>query len=826
MVYEQTPVMTLRSDRNVLESSLQNQIAIPRNIISAISDGKDHSLMDFLARPQFLATVTWTTAAAAGSFLTGYDLPSFPLTLRVFAAKVVGHQFFRGTTVIRIMINAQRFQAGRLLMTWMPLVKQNETKYNDTKFLTYFTQRPRAEFDLSTDTEVVMKIPYVHPALAFDLGSGFNDAGRLDFVVYGALSSGSVQVNVYVSFEDVELGYANEPGTFIAQSGRVPVVRRSRPKIDPSDAEAKDMKVSPVSSMLSSLATTARFGTQIPLISSVAGPVAWAASLAANAAHAFGYSKPLMLAPRMKTYSQTDTHRMNCDGAHMAVNMGLFEDNRVRHAPGFAGTDVDEMAISNIVGTYAYCFTINWPSTSVEGVPLLSAYPLSPNTVGPATRTAIVGGTSSTVYDLIPLSYLASLFYLYRGSIKIKFKVVKTEFHSGRLRFNYALNSVQGAGNNPPYSSANVHSTIIDLRDSTEFEFTIPYGSSTPYLPYYSPYAAINLYVETPLLAPPTVANNVDILVEIAGADDFEFASPLPFSLTPWTTALGPVEAQSGHVSDAGGLTEQLSEPVPVGGASTIQDSGDSSEHCIGEKILSLRQLLKRHTRFMALARIWGQVTTGTNWYQLPDVTLHPASIVLPNPIQAGPTVTSAMCHPDYFTFFGVLFAQHRGSIRLSHELPSTPRNTMGTNTAYPATSSSWPDVKSSPLKLSLVRRSATDNIFPTITSVNSFLPDRSGTCNTSCEDIQVPYYSQTVSSINLIGPWVTFGAPVVPTKGPKFCLPSCTNVLVTSNLWATGTSPTVPAYSYLKRAIGEDFSFGYFTGTYPLVGVTRFNTA
>lgn len=822
---EQTPVLEIKNDRKELEAGFQQFENLTSTLKGTLTDGTMHDIKDFLARPRMLKTFNWDTTNTRGSLLSSVKLPLDPLTDRLFASKVAGFAFFRATMVVKCMINTQRFQAGRMLMHWTPLVDQNSTKYIDTNRLIYRTQRPRVEFDVSTDTEVVMKIPYVHPCLAFDLTTGYNNAGILDIVVYSPLTSSDANGNLYFSFEDVELEFATEPGTLIAQAGNTRAYRkRRRPQVDPGDAEADDMGVRPVSSMLSALATTARFGTQIPLISSVAGPVSWAAGIAAKAAHAFGYAKPLNLAPRIRTINQPDTHRINCDGAHMAVNLGVFEDNKISHLPGFAGTDVDEMAISSVIGTYAYYNNYTWTTTNAEGDRIINNFALRPNGITPlVTQQTITGNLSQNVYHDIPVSYVGRMFSLYRGSFKVKFKVVKTEFHSGRLRLNYYLASDISGGGSPSQTSGNVHSTIFDLRESTEFEVVMPFAAATPYLPVDVSYARFNLFVETPLRAVGDVSNSVDIIMEMAAADDFEFAAPAATTFTPVTSVTTVLEAQSGANEP---LQKEISPSETIGGTTENVVTTCEAENCVGEKILSFRQLLKRHTICLKLCL---QQLAFYDWSFTPDYVFSPYAMPLPNIYDAGGYAGSAAdtCwwQPDYFTLVGVLYTMMRGSVRLSVNDDGPLAYTYG-NTVVPSVNMAGPINNGSAVVANNTQlyHDAFNGDYPFGRLVTDRFNDRAAAAayNTNYPDIQMPYYNRTHSSIVPVGPRLQQnGEGSLSFKGPKWCRLPKISTRVRSRVENKGATLNW-SYREITRAIGEDFSFGYFTGTYPTTQIVK----
>jgi len=56
---------------------------------------------------------------------------------------------------------------------------------------------------------MTMKIPYIHPRLAFDLSNGYGHHGAFGLFVYAPLLYGTgtttVDYTIWVSFEDVQL---------------------------------------------------------------------------------------------------------------------------------------------------------------------------------------------------------------------------------------------------------------------------------------------------------------------------------------------------------------------------------------------------------------------------------------------------------------------------------------------------------------------------------------------------------------------------------------------------------------------------------------------
>ncbi len=77
--------------------------------------------------------------------------------------------------------------------------------------------------------------------------------------------------------------------------------------------------------------------------------------------------------------------------------------------PGFAGTDLDEMTFSHIVGIPAFITSFNWAAQGT-GTLLYTADlgPLSSSLI--TTNTVSYNGFTTKTYDVPPLSYFAPMF--------------------------------------------------------------------------------------------------------------------------------------------------------------------------------------------------------------------------------------------------------------------------------------------------------------------------------------------------------------------------------------------------------------------------------
>jgi hypothetical protein len=351
-------------------------------------------------------------------------------------------------------------------------------------------------------------------------------------------------------------------------------------------------------------------------------------------------------------------------------------------------------------------------------------------------------------------------------------------------------------------NTSGIYREIFDLRLANEFVVTVPYVSNTPYKLYNENTGAVSLIVETPLRAPSTVSSSVAILVEVCGGPDYELAVPRPTAYTPVIPGLssGPGFAEMLEEAPLPSIEEEILHPQALGegSVSTSTDSSQLSKHesltgeidsggivpsalCIGERILSTRQLLKRF-------QIFTSPYTGSLQGPLFSVT--------PNQVRINqfPSATGlSVRYPvDYFDYIGLLFGYRRGSIRIKFNTqPVTPSGTYSTQFKY----------KAFRLKDTVVRHTAVATT--TYDLIGMLGHAASSEISNSGIEIQCPHYGKVPSYVNL--PQVLGASPAAVSD-----YNSSESLLIHtfSQIYAA------PFY----RATGDDFSFGYFLCTTPIV--------
>jgi len=171
------------------------------------------------------------------------------------------------------------------------------------------------------------------------------------------------------------------------------------------------------------------------------------------------------------------------------------------------------------------------------------------------------------------------------------FKIVKTEFHSGRLAVAF-FPAVPGQGDSRTLAQTDyVNREIIDVRDANIFTIVVPFISESPYRTTDSandgPIGTLSIFVLDPLVAPASVSSSVSIILEAAGGPDIEFAFPST------TRNLVPVFDATPQM----GVTPETNEcrliSTNIGNTMMVRDDFINSGACIGERISSFRTLLK-----------------------------------------------------------------------------------------------------------------------------------------------------------------------------------------------------------------------------------------
>jgi hypothetical protein len=781
LVTDKLTMTTLISNTTPVAARPSNTVAMDSGLMQGMSDGDTHSIKEFLARPVIVRNGDWLSTMATSTGLTNVQIPlDIIQASKTISQKISGFYGFRAKAVIRLQVNCNRFQQGRLCMYFFPQQDVSKRKYNNVNgSVFYWTQLPRIDFDAATDTEVVLEVPYVSPYLALDTTTGQGTVGIVNVVVYSPLvaASGelSAEYTVWAHFEDVELLFPT-----VSNNAVVPQAGGTRRMRVGASVEDESPTEGPISSQLIKISKATNILGEIPLLSSIATPASWLSNVLARSASAMGFSVPLNLEHAAQYQQRTFSKAINVSGSDNSINMALAEDNHLELLPSFASSGVDEMSFHYSLSIPTFIATITWVDTAT---PLNTLYGLG---TGPNSFRF----PNAQGFDTTPTSYLANLFRYWKGSFKFKLKFVKTEFHSGRLLIAF----VPGYTTLPVPSlttanAAYLHKDVIDIRSLTEYEFVVPWVANRPMLECQTSSGGLYISVLNELRHPDTVNNSIQIIVEQSCCDDFQFAVPNNALLIPYTSA--PSTYPQGGEALIGQM-DKSSQPGTLAqdglGTSSIQQINNlsSARFAVGEFISSYRQLIKRAVPIIR-ATISGSDQN--------VAYAAPSSIILPTYFTDTSTVNTnlGLTLVDYVSIITACFAFYRGSTRIRAYNPGSgtyvARAVYGVDQAItaggyaPYINPMWSKLRMTP-------------VVPTPSSV---YPN---------PELSIPWYGKFSHAPVLLE---------LPANPPNTTY---------ANLGIAGFAGTEAASTdlFLTRQAGDDFSCGFWTGSLPLLSTANYS--
>ena len=563
-----------------------------------------HTITDFLSRPIVIQTGLWASTQATETQLYTTNFPEALISNAMYQEKLRGFVGLRATLVVKVQVNSQPFQQGRLMLQYFPYAQympNRVTLVNST--LQGRSGCPRTDLDLSVGTEIEMRIPYVSPHVYYNLITGQGSFGSIYLVVYSQLrdqisGTGSVEYTVWAHLEDVDVQYPTGANIF---TGSAPNFATQAAKLASGQMTQQDVydmyadgsyskkpaKIfaqvgSELSTMKNSGVLSRGIGqlseslstfSKIPVLGNMFTRPAWISSAAANIFQILGFSKPTLQGLPCESKLRGQAHMSNFNGSDASHKLALSASNELETKAGLAGTSADEMDLSHVLSIPNYWDRFTWATTNLTGAVLWDNF-VTPMKIKPY---------SSTITDRFRcthMGYVANSHGYWRGSIVYTFKFVKTQFHSGRLRISFIpfyYNTTISTGT-PDVSK--VQKIIVDLRNSTEASFTVPYVSSRPWMYCIRPeaswlgtnntlmYNAVSGIVRVEVLNQLVAANNVfqsiDCIVEANGGPDLTFAAPSAPSYVPYAGAFTLADTEKSKKEHAQEYdNDEMSNEIP-----------------------------------------------------------------------------------------------------------------------------------------------------------------------------------------------------------------------------------------------------------------------
>lgn len=641
--------------------------------------GSTHTSQDVRA---FLGNAFKLADGAIGTATTGVvysvNLPADFLAIPAVRQKIWGYVGFKADFRVRFTVNATDTMACRLFFNSVPFIDAPGLLMSERiSQVQTNIQFEHITMDPSCSSEVEWIVPWRYHYPWFDFSQGVAppatianySMATIAMSIYSQLrvgSGGSSSFNwtCWVSAipETIELFNPVYPGSYvpqIAQSGGGSV-RRTRAVTEKEQAASG---ASSFSSMVRSFGTVAdAAGAVFPSLRSLGMP-SWYLNFIADSLGSFGYSKPhVESAPQfMSPVAGGSPLRLqiNSDTADLSIPLGMHQNARTAPLIGLDGDDGDPLAISRLIAKPAWVSAFNWGPSDVSDTVLMTF------NVHPQQNTSLGVNLSRTVYVGGMLNYLSNFFWLWRGSIVLRLRFVKTAYHTGRLMlcyqpahpFGYIATTAQ---------SQWVHRELIDLADVDDIEITLPFTSQRSWhnltgltqanasYGSFDPSGIFSLLVVNELVAPSTVTPSIEVIAEYFAGPDFEFSRPrLGNGIMPYTdTDPFPQEAQSGSIAMRRnrGMACSISK-ISLGTASSCPDMKVYTQ---AEAVRSLRDFL-----------LCGSTLETTSLTTQTYFAVRPYTIAMMYKVGVGNYAFGDL-HGDYWNAIAPLFAMNRGGVNLA----------------------------------------------------------------------------------------------------------------------------------------------------------------
>jgi hypothetical protein len=749
-------------------------------------------IQNFFKRPVQIDTIS-----IASGYLEAQVRPWDLYTLNnAVRAKLRNYAYLKGDLHIRIAVAGTPFHYGRLLVSYQPYDKVNETLKNylvAASFTTdlrqnlfaYLSQAPGAfTIDVKDNKPVHLKCPFIstkpmhrlynYGTAAIAAGSSYDDlydAGCL--YIYGLTEMNSVaaaytpiQIYVYAWMENVELGSPTASIVGITtESGR-----------------ADERETGPIEKIASRAAKVADALSVIPEIS----PLAVASSMMlrgiSNLAAVFGWSKPIIEQRPIFVKNLCYQNGANTIGTDTNLRITLDPKQELSVDPRVCGVETDDMVIGNIARIESYLTYATWASADVPMVDPIWKCCVTPRLFTNSSHSGKVFSQPTA------LAFTSMPFYFWRGSITFRIDIVCSAFHRGKLLVFYEPNVAQNVLINAAISPNKQFTKVIDIAQTQSVSFTVRWASPWPWLKmnpdpkdvyaygdnawsmpddlgFYNGYIGIVPFNK--LLSPDDSSVKINIFVS---SDDIQYnflsdeCFPTERKIVTESHMLHPIDVTSCDLNESTASAE------------------DISQLCFGELPVSFRALLKRYAFDYNTQATSASAGTYLKYKKNTIPPTRPLYATAP---------TSTPCN-NLFAYLRLAYLGVKGSVR--YRIRILKSITIDANSQWTITNSNpstyVADAASASTTLSACRVNGTISHTP---------------FSNAGVEFEVPFYSSNLFALSFAQTTLDGSGILSPANMVEEWCRSFEAVLLTDVITNVGIAYEVAA--------GEDFSFMRFSG-------------
>lgn len=614
-------------------------------------------LNKFLRRPVEIYSYTWSVGGTTNDSIQPWYLYMNHASIK---KKLDNYYLFKGNLKIKIVLNATPFYYGAMMVSYVPL-----TQFSNPVIATAgqpniaYSQLPRVYLYPSVSQGASMLLPFVYHKKWLDLTVAFDvqSMGTLHFRVLDALKSAStsttpINIKVYAWLEDVQIS--------------APTV-----KLSLQSGKTDEYGQGIISKPASAIARAAGQLSSAPIIGPYATATQMAASAVSSIAQLFGYTNVPVIADVHSFKPDPFPAVASTDIGTSISKLTLDSKNELSIDPQICGCDFgDELLVSNLVCRESFLTSFDW-ATSAATNALLFNIGASPVYMG------VTAGTNQTIINGTPMWMVSRLFDYWKGDVEIRFKVICSQYHRGRLRFSWdPRGDIAGTTD----STTEVYTKIVDIAEATDITIRIPYMAATEYLTTSRlllqrfgtsaltkqtwENGILTVRVLTELSAPVTTAD-IKVLVFVRGCDNLEFACPREIDNT---STLAPFTVQSGMLA-----YDDEEEDISCIALKPSITNPEVNLVYHGETVHSLRTLLRRTNFLRSYINTGGTGTTllmqvrGSEFNRYPMYPGYdPNGINSATGLVSGTSKPYNWCNYVPITWLGQCFLANRGSIHWS----------------------------------------------------------------------------------------------------------------------------------------------------------------
>lgn len=775
-----------------------------------LSNNNDSDLGNFLSRPTRIAEYQWAVGSPLFERINPWQ--AFLNDPRV-AEKIANFELYRSKLHVKMVISGTGFHYGRAIVSYNPFSGfddiTTERNFLDVDIIGA-SQKPHFFLNPTNNSGGQLDLPFFWPDNYLSLSdTDRNNMGELTLKSFSSLlhaNSGNdpVTITVYAWASDVVLTMPTSlttltAGNYTPQSGN----------LNSGDEYGKGI----ISAPASAIAHAAGKFRDVPTIGPYARATEMVAKGAGGLATHWGYSRPPIITDIVQQKPTPAGNMSNTDAADAVQKLSLDSKQELTIDSRTVGLDgEDQMDIARFVQRESYL--TRFVMGSAEG----------PDTMLWNSRvTPSLYGVENNELHPTPMAYMSQVFNKWQGTIKYRFQVVKSNFHKGKILVRW---DPRAHSSNVQYNT--VYSRVIDLAECDDFEITVGWGQSLPFLKCSAMDAnsvrysgsqrllndtsgSFNGVLEVAVvnsLVSPAPDSSISFNVFVSACDDMKFGEVLPgrmarYTLFPtpgdFTTQSGIIDA-SAIAGTSEGNTDAPTNPDPIEPiAPTIAVADQTLNVFFGEAPVSIRDLNRRY-----VLHRYDVVNTNTN-FDAKQLRINDKGLGLypgwdPNGVDKfNSGIPCNISIPTFAQYFSPCYAGWRGGTRTKYMF-------SGNTDAQPVVSRiGFSNVPRYSEVLTNFNGSAANATKRLSASANANTAGGAATTNIGINDtieVEIPYYNGT-----------RFSSSRLPSND---FTNGCHSAQVETILYAiTEDGAKIKRDVIIKswKSVGEDFTFFFFTG-------------